>query len=162
MGRFRSAITVAAAAVVLGFAAVPAAHASQGAGNQWCVLGSDCINAWGGGPLIKAYGINVVNNDFFREGSDTVSQLGFGGPGSYNSDCIADYQNNPGDAKAALVPCSSGIPWGANLHLISCGSGEFEIYDYHWGGWLASGGVNGDQFYLNVSKPTCFELYPAY
>jgi hypothetical protein len=163
----RTAVLAGALALSLSGAAavIATSPAYAGVGNQYCLGSSGCMNAWNGGPLIKAYTVNTGNNDFFTESINGggYTQLGFGGSGPYNAYCIGDDGNSTGDAKAALLSCANGIPWGGNFQLLYDGTRNcYEFYDYHWQGYLSGGTVNGDQFYLNSDNPECFTQYPAY
>jgi hypothetical protein len=145
-----------------GFALATPAHAVSG--NEWYSpdLGG-YINEWSGGVFIKLCTICTAgdSHNYFtlESGSGGHYTLRFTGGGVHNGDCISDYNNNSGDARAALYTCTGGIPWGANFNIASCNQQQgYTFYDVHWGGYLAGYPNNGDQFYLNTNQPYCWEF----
>jgi hypothetical protein len=130
-------------------------HTRAGNSTQYC-YGSQCLNAWGGGPAVNTYTPNVANNDFRAiNDSDNMVALQFQG----NGGCIGDYGNSSTNARAGLSGnCAGGpVPWGGNLDAFTC-PGGVEFYDVHWNGWLgpATSPGNGVAFYLNKPTPYCF------
>jgi len=130
--------------------------------NQWCAGSSNlCLNAWGGGPLVKVYSPGVTNNNFQVVGSG-YDQLEF----ANTNYCIADNNNNPSDAKAALSSICSDNPdvagWGVNFTSGFCSGGGVWFHNNHWNGYLGPAtSSNGSQFYLNKPTPWCFKILPA-
>jgi hypothetical protein len=133
-----------------------------------------CLNAWGGGPLVKDFSEGVTNDGFFIFQDTGACNGGLTSPNcpitgvpsrleivyiqdAYTSGIVGDYQNNSGDAKAGLTP---GAPWGYRMVLYGgIGGGTFQLADAHWTsnwssvhglGWNASG--NGNQVFLNVAN----------
>jgi|SRR5580698_10950029 hypothetical protein len=113
-----------------------------------------CLNAWNGGPLIKAYTNGVANDSFKINGVGTdLYNIQFTGG---NNEYLGDYQNSKTDAKAGLVG-SGG--WGGGLQLIyttGCPGEEFAIWDNHWQGYLIMSDSDGAQVYLNATSGSCF------
>jgi hypothetical protein len=135
--------------------------------------GDSCLNAWGGGPFVKAYtgGTPNQNDDFYilgpqPNGAVVIAFL----PGSgipWNGECVGDAYNNSGRADTSLDPCGNngqGAGWGTQMTEIDgngsngCPSGYYAFYDAHWHGYLGPGqpGVNGSPFYLNKPEKWCF------
>src|ERR1700730_12329648 len=103
-------------AISFGIGSGEAAHAASNQ-NQYC-YDNYCLNAWNTGPEVNAYTSGSVNNDFIAfANSDGYETIEFTGGGYYNDQCVSDYGNNSGDARAGLNEyCASGqIAWGANF-----------------------------------------------
>lgn len=132
------------------------AYASSG--TQYCD-GSQCLNAWNGGPAVNTFTPNVSNNDFHTTSdSDGGTALQFQGSGSFFGACIGDFGNSSTNARAGLDDnCAGGtVPWGANLQASTC-PGGIEFKDIHWNGWLGPATTgNGVAFFLNKPTPYCF------
>jgi hypothetical protein len=133
--------------------------AQAGTGEQF--YGGTHFNAWSGGPDINAYGPSTANNDFtFALGSSQFESLIVStGGGSHSGQCIADDGNQSGDARAALEPCTSSTPWGANFQVVTCSanSNQIALYNTHWQGYLAPvSTANGSAFYLNHQGQWCY------
>ncbi len=140
-----------------------AAHAGSGA--QWNANNaSNYPNAWGGenATQINTYTAQTANNDFINAIGSGGWVLESGVTQFYY--CIADYGGSSGDARAGLVFCGGGTPWGAYFKEYSCtigGHSGTEFYNVHWRGYLGpSGSSNGDAYYLNKPSPYCFVAYP--
>jgi hypothetical protein len=167
-GLRRSRILVSGAGVFLavGLAVIaqagPAAPAyASGSRTQFCD-GSQCVNAWGGGPAVNTYTPGVSNN-YFAEIITYTGNVGlqFEGSGANSGDCVGDWNNSSTDARAGLYSnCGDTQPaWGANLREVGCSNGGVAFYDIHWNGYLgpATAG-NGVAFYLNKPTPYCFQI----
>jgi hypothetical protein len=182
MGKLKAGITILKARSVTVLAAVfflltgaftlvPATAAHAIAGDQFCWLNQDCLNAWSGGPAVKVNTENSPHDKFTvinAAGGGGYFNIEYVGTGSYTEHCIGDYGNNPSDAKTGLVGgCgTTGIGWGGNFTSRTCGSGNsagLEFYDVHWGGWLSPSSAPdiGTYFYLNSATPHCFVVSPA-
>jgi len=153
----------------LGGSVSPQLTSSFPTGNEWCntLSQAECVNAWGGGPLIKTYPGGVVNNDYFvavQEGTGPcggysttsncpwsgtpsglpIVQLEFEGSGQYSGDFIGDYGNSSTDAKAGLVGYNG---WGTNFILYNdpsqCGSNTpWLLINTHWSpSWYNAAGL---------------------
>jgi hypothetical protein len=63
------------------------------------------LNAWNGGPYVNAYTSGVANNDFLAfYNSDTgYENIEYTGNGAYSDECVSDYGNSSGDARAGLT-----------------------------------------------------------
>jgi len=157
---------------VAGIALAGPAHAqTEWNGGQFCT-GNRCLNAWNGGPSVRAYSVNVQNNNFdgyYDPNRPGAVYLEFIGGGSYDFWCIGDYGNSSGNASTGLVNCPSGSNtggWGANFvpegSSVGCTGGTYGFYNQHWGGYLAPSGGNGSEFYLNSSAVYCFTIYGFY
>ena len=173
--RIRNKLAIAAATTaLLGPAVVmTAGPAFADIGSNWCIGNSDdCINAWGGGPLVNVYTGGPVTNGLFAPVTDSHGQFGyllFGHFGvTYSSKCIGDNNNDPNNARAALIACpganggsTSGDGWGTHLteDHTNCATGYVGYYDTHWRGWLGpvAGYGNGSAFYLNKQSPYCYK-----
>lgn len=157
------------AGIMIGGTAI-AAHASVGAGEQFDANGGGSYpNAWGGnvvGHFIKTNYGQTANNDFVLYSVGSGNYELFSSPlGVQHTNCISDNANNSGDAKAGLNNCVNGTPWGALFTFTSCTeSGQAGVYlrNNHWGGYLAAGGNQGDQIYLNFVTGACLVLENAY
>lgn len=165
-GLRRSRILVSGAVVFLtvGLAAIaqagPASPAYASGREQWC-LGSQCLNAWGGGPAVNTYTPNAANNYFYEIITYTGNRgLQFAGGGNNSGDCIGDWNNSSTDARAGLYSnCGDTQPaWGANMREVGCSNGGEAFYDIHWNGYLGPQTTgNGVAFYLNKPTPYCFQ-----
>jgi len=115
--------------------------------------GGLCLNAWNGGPFVKAYGANVTNDAF-----SLVSTGGLYYAVEYTNtgNIIGDVYNNKNDARAGLTDTGA---WGTVFTIGSsgCGSG-FAIRNNHWGAYLGFSFFSGAQAYLNTSA-VCFTAY---
>jgi hypothetical protein len=178
-------VIISALLLALGVLWFAAPKAFAGSGNQWCDGAGTCLNAWGGGPLVKTYGYPAVNNDFtvigdYNEcnGGYTTSTcpghgVGAGWPivmfedtdgGAYSGSCAGDYQNNQGDAKMGLgLSCAGTGGWGSNLVKFGNGCGGWvSFWDIHWAAWMSyPTNTQGSQVYLNVtSGGNCIRALP--
>jgi hypothetical protein len=129
---------------------------------QYCTDGY-CLNAWNGGPYVNTYTSGVANNDFlaFLNSDTGYENIEYTGNGTYSDECVSDYGNSSGDARAGLDGyCQADqIAWGANFQLESCGNGEDAFYNVHWGGWLGPASLGDDAgFYLNKPTEYCFTV----
>jgi hypothetical protein len=140
-----------AAGLVLGTSQSPA-HASGRTEICDSIIGGYCLNAWNGGPLVKAY-TSGVQSDYFQ-----VNPLGGGlydiedmNTGTY----VGDYNNNQYDAKAGLVGYGG---WGYRFQELGCEgiTGGVTFVNVHWGGRLSASDSDGAQFYLNTDSNQCF------
>jgi hypothetical protein len=129
---------------------------------QYCDGGGYCLNAWNEGPQVNAYTETHVNNNFSafanHDGYETIEYLG---PGPYVHECISDYGNSSGDARAGLNQyCDSGqIAWGANFTVEGCGNSTYAFKNVHWGGYLTpNSNSDGSPFYLNSRTRTCYSV----
>lgn len=143
---------------------------AAGGATQWQIeANGSFMNAWNGGPLIKIYNGQALNNDFLLihdpHGSGYYElELLTGGHSTYDGFCIGDYTGSSTNARAGMVGCgsSSVAPgYGALFSLAGssqgCRSGDYAFKNVHWNGWLgATGDLNGDQFYLNNAASVCF------
>ena len=146
-------------AISFGIGSGGAAQAQLGQA-QYC-YGNYCLNAWNGGPEVNAYSTGVINNNFMAfANADGYETIAFTGGGTYNNQCVSDYGNNSGDARAGLDGyCQSGqIAWGANFQLQYCGNSTWAFWNVHWQGWLVAGSQDGDAFYLNVQTRHCYRI----
>jgi hypothetical protein len=176
--KFKVLIATAVLGLVGGLSTVgvPSAHALTG--TEYCDHNVYCANAWSGGPLVKSYQYSSTSNNFWNiqvntnycnQGYTTstcpwsntppdmqIIQFRFQGGGTYDGDCIGDYQNDPYDAKSGLVGCSG---WGANFIYdnVPCGGQNYDaFYNIHWSGsWSTARGFsfpdgNGNQAYNNA------------
>jgi len=143
-------------------------------------LGSDCLNAWGGGPWVDVYTGGdensdtnqhfMVIDDVDQNGNQTGNaQIMFAGNGSWNGQCIGDAYNNSGNADTSLDPCatpSQAAGWGTQFTwgTSGCPSGTVWFHDNHWNGYLGPSGnpVNGSHWYLNKPSKVCLEIWTDY
>lgn len=133
-----------------------------GTQNQYCTNGY-CLNAWNGGPYVNAYTSGVANNNFlaFYNSYTGYYNIEYTGNGPYSDECVSDYGNSSGDARAGLTGyCQADqIAWGANFQRYSCGDGEYAFKNVHWGGWLGpQSSSDGAGFYLNKPTQWCFTV----
>lgn len=170
-GKWRTVIALSASLLVTGgaSAAMPAlaqasvTHASAGASAGKVVLADPfemcdgingsghCLNAWNGGPLVKAYTGGVGNDAFSWGGNGSQVQIWDSNTGMY----VGDYLDNSQDAKAGLN--STAGAWGSYFTAYSCGVNQgVSFHNNHWNAWLSGGDSDGDQFYLNVSDSKCY------
>jgi hypothetical protein len=126
------------------------------------------LNAWNDGPYVNAYAINHVNNDFyaFKNPSSGYENIEYTGPGPHQTQCVSDYGNTSGDARAGLSgQCqNSNVSWGANFQLKACDNGDAgdAFWNVHWQGWLTPNShSNGSPFYLNSKTKTCYKVSGA-
>lgn len=151
----------------LGFGFATSAHA---AGTEICSItsqgnpASPCLNKWNDGSLIKAYTPGATNENY-------VIQLTGDGSGNVQiydpntGQCVGDYQNNSGDAKASdyeNCPSSGVAGWGTvfSYYSTGCPNASGVLYNHHWNGDLSANAANGSQFYLNVgSNPYCLKQF---
>ena len=164
--RSRIITLLAACLLAIGFGSFLTANPAYAAGDKFC-FGGACLNAWNGGPYVNVYtGQGYVANDTFAVVTTAQGYKGlyFFGGGTFNDECIADYNNNSGDARAGLYgDCFDvgGVAWGANFTIVTanCGAGTEAFKNVHWGGYLApAGNSNGDAFYLNSPSEHCFSF----
>jgi hypothetical protein len=129
---------------------------------QYC-YDNYCLNGWNGGPYVNAYTSGVANNDFvaFYNSDTGYENIEYTGNGTYSDECVSDYGNSSGDARAGLDGyCEANeIAWGANFQLYNCGDGAAAFKNVHWGGWLAPASLSdGAGFYLNDPTEHCFSI----
>jgi hypothetical protein len=148
---------------------------------EFCYYGTSsglwaCLNAWGGGPWVKAYtgGPNGTENNYFEAVQETDGYWYIAYTGNPTSPwygyCIGDAYNKSGNADTSLDPCGTG--WGTNFRLVhgpgynGCPTGNYYAFEnIHWPGWLGpignptGGWTNGSVFYLNKPQEFCFGLY---
>lgn len=145
--------------------AAPAIAQAAGNGDQdYAVVGTldFYVNATGGGPAVEVYTQQSRNNDFTVERYNAYYQLAFtpNTGNGYDGDCISDYGNSEGSARAGLVVCQpNDVGWGANFVRQTC-SGGFEWQNVHWGGYLDYNNDN-NYWYLNGSS-VCIKVRAAY
>lgn len=117
--------------------------------------GAFCLNAWNGGPLVKAYTGQVTNDDFQLNCGSQNCNIEDQNTGTY----VGDYQNSKYNAKAGLVGYGG---WGTNFGVTpgddSCGN-DFLLHNFHWAANLSFGFFDGAQAYLNTGDDTCFQLF---
>lgn len=150
--------TILAGALILGGSAAfmaTSAPAQASGMSQYCdqIIGGYCLNAWNGGPLIKAYTSGVLNNNFnvnLNGNTTTIEYMNAGG-GLF----IGDYNNSSTDAKAGL---DGPAGWGTYYNAYPCGSdgAGLAFHNNHWNAWLSSSDSDGSQFYLNTGTAECF------
>lgn len=151
-------IIVALVSIVTGAVALlPAGSAYAAAPQHYCVNGTECLNAWNGGPAVKQNTLSAPNSSFTIIDNGGYKNIEYQGSG-YTGWCVGDYGNNSSNASTGLVGgCgTSNVGWGANFTLRDCGATGYEFYNVHWGGWLAPSGGVGSEFYLNSATPYCF------
>jgi hypothetical protein len=116
------------------------------------IMDGYCINAWNGGPFVKAY-TSGVTNDYFQ-----VNSLGNGlydiedmNTGTY----VGDYNNDQYDARAGLVGYGG---WGYRFYKNGCEgiTGGMSFWNVHWNNTLSAPDSDGAQFYLNTTFSQCF------
>jgi hypothetical protein len=152
----KRSIFATASAFALVFAGMALASPARAAYSpEVCDDANYCLNAWNGGPLVKAYKSGVQNDIFVivYEGNFLYSIIDQDG-GPFDENYIGDNNNNPGDAKAGLVGAGSwGTAFQENAGI--CPSGEFALYNNHWKAYLNFSDSDGSQVYLN-SSAGCF------
>jgi hypothetical protein len=135
-------------------------------------FGSDCLNAWGGGPWVDVYTggdetgdthqhFMVIDENGDRNGT---AEIMFTGSGSWNGQCIGDAYNKSGYADTSLDPCArpgQSAGWGTQMTwgTSGCPSGTAWFHDNHWNGYLAPGNGNGSHWYLNDQTKTCLAIW---
>jgi len=147
---------------------------------QYCGpnFGSDCLNAWGGGPYVNVYTGGdensdtnqhfMVINEVDQNGNQTgTAEIMFAGSGSsWFGQCIGDASNNSGLADVSLDACA--IPgqtagWGTQFTwgTSGCPSGTVWFHDNHWNGYLGppDNPVNGSHWYLNKPSKVCLDIW---
>jgi hypothetical protein len=134
-------------------------------------FGSDCLNAWGGGPWVNVSTsgdeTGDTNQHFMvidENGDPNTAEIMFTGSGFWNGHCIGDAYNNSGYADTSLDACArpgQSAGWGTQMTwgTSGCPSGTVWFHDNHWNGYLAGSGANGSHFYLNVQTKTCFAIW---
>jgi hypothetical protein len=138
-------------------------------------LGSDCLNAWGGGPYVNVYtggDENSDSNQHFMIIDENGNQNGnaeimFTGSGSWFGQCIGDASNNSGLADVSLDGCGNGTGGGAGWGTqftwgtSGCPSGTAWFHDNHWNGYLGppDNPVNGSHWYLNKPSKVCLAIW---
>jgi hypothetical protein len=135
-------------------------------------FGSDCLNAWGGGPYVNVYtgGDETADtNQHFMVIDENGNQNGpaeimFTGHGSWFGQCIGDASNNQGLADTSLDACAGlgqNAGWGTQMTwgTSGCPSGTAWFHDNHWNGYLAPGNGNGSHWYLNDQTKTCLAIW---
>jgi hypothetical protein len=148
--------------LAMGFGIASGGAAFASTPNQYCTQFDACLNAWNGGPYVNAYHENVINNNFYVfKNSQGYWNIEYVGDGNYKNQCIGDYGNGSGDARAGLYgDCASGvIAYGANFRLATCPDGlGYAFEDVHWtDGWLTPNSNSaGSPFYLNSATVTCY------
>jgi hypothetical protein len=155
--------TALAAAPALAAAAAPASTAITESGSGYhYYYDSLNLNAWNGGPDVRAYNQSATDDDFTAEGSGSSVHLVDTDGGAYNGDCIGNFGNSSSqDAdEAVLEPCSP-LPWGADFQEQSCGGGLIAFYDEHDQGYLEDPQqANGTWFVLG-GNIACFHVAAA-
>jgi hypothetical protein len=153
-------------AVGFGIGSGQAAYAASPQ-HQYCNAGY-CLNAWNEGPYVNAYTVNHVNNDFyaFKNPSSGYENIEYTGPGPRQGQCVSDYGNSSGDARAGISgQCqNSNVSWGANFELVACNNGDsgWAFRNVHWNGWLTPNShSDGSPFYLNSQTETCYSISGA-
>jgi len=146
---------------------------------QYCGpnFGSDCLNAWGGGPYVNVYTGGDENRDTNQHFMviDEVDQNGnqtgnaeimFVGNGSWNGQCIGDASNNSGLADVSLDGCArpgQNAGWGTQFTwgTSGCPSGTVWFHNNHWNGYLGppDNPVNGSHWYLNKPSKVCLDIW---
>jgi len=148
--------------------------------SQYCGpnLGSDCLNAWSGGPYVNVYtggDENTDTNQHFivlgevdSNGDETGDvQIMFVGTGSsWFGQCIGDASNNSGLADTSLDGCAlpgQTAGWGTQFTwgTSGCPAGTVWFHDNHWNGYLGpvANPVNGSHWYLNKPSPVCLDIW---
>ncbi len=137
-------------------------------------FGSDCLNAWGGGPWVNVYTggdeTGDTNQHFMviDENGDQngTAEIMYTGSSSWNGECIGDAYNNSGYADTSLDGCAlpgQSAGWGTQMTwgTSGCPSGTAWFHDNHWNGYLApaNGAVNGSHWYLNDQTKTCLAIW---
>jgi hypothetical protein len=136
-------------------------------------FGSDCLNAWGGGPYVNVYTGGDENGDTHQHfmvidengNQNGTAEIMFTGSGSWFGQCIGDYNNNSGLADTGLTGCGfpgdGGAGWGTQMTwgTSGCPSGTAWFHDNHWNGYLAPGNGNGSHWYLNDQTKTCLAIW---
>jgi hypothetical protein len=146
---------------------------------QYCGpnFGSDCLNAWGGGPYVNVYTGGdensdtnqhfMVINEVDQNGNQTgTAEIMFAGNSSWNGQCIGDASNNSGLADVSLDACatpSQTAGWGTQFTwgTSGCPSGTVWFHDNHWNGYLGppANPVNGSHWYLNKPNKVCLDIW---
>lgn len=147
---------------------------------QYCGpnFGSDCLNAWGGGPYVNVYTGGdensdtnqhfMVINDVDQNGDQTGNaQIMFVGSGSsWFGQCIGDASNNSGLADVSLDGCArpgQNPGWGTQFTwgTSGCPSGTVWFHNNHWNGYLGppDNPVNGSHWYLNKPSKVCLDIW---
>jgi hypothetical protein len=135
-------------------------------------FGSDCLNAWGGGPWVDVYTGGDETGDTHQhfmvidENGDEngTAEIMFTGSGSWNGECIGDAYNNTGYADTSLDACArpgQSAGWGTQMTwgTSGCPSGTVWFHDNHWNGYLAPGAGDGSHWYLNDQTKTCLAIW---
>jgi hypothetical protein len=136
-------------------------------------FGSDCLNAWGGGPWVNVYTGGDETGDTHQHfmiiaenGNQNTAEIMYTGSGSWDGQCIGDAYNNSGYADTSLDPCATpdqSAGWGTQMTwgTSGCPSGTAWVHDNHWNGYLApaNGAVNGSHWYLNDQTKTCLAIW---
>ena len=136
--------------------------------------GSDCLNAWGGGPYVNVYtggDENTDTNQHFMVIDENGDQNGtaeimFTGNGSWFGQCIGDASNNSGLADTSLDACAlpgQTAGWGTQFTwgTSGCPSGTVWFHNNHWNGYLgpSDNPVNGSHWYLNKPSKVCLAIW---
>lgn len=155
-------LTVGLTAIAQATPAAPA-HASSVFGFQFC-YGSQCLNAWDGGPAVDTFPRTGTNNNLFEGAITSTRNYGiqFQGTGGSSHDCIGDWNNSSTNARAGLYSnCVTTQPaWGANFTEVNCANGGIAFKNIHWNGYLGPQQTTGTgvAFYLNKPTPYCFDV----
>ena len=143
---------------------------------QYCGpnFGSDCLNAWGGGPYVNVYTGGDETGDTHQNfmviaengNQNGTAEIMYTGSGSWFGQCIGDASNLSGQADVSLDPCArpgQSAGWGTQMTwgTSGCPSGTVWFHDNHWNGYLApaNNAVNGSHWYLNDQTKTCLDIW---
>ncbi len=163
----RAAIVTSAIALAVGVTlsfGSASAHAAA-SGVEYCNNGTECLNAWNGGPYVNVENGFPLTNNYFEASNDTASGSWFiedTDGGHWDGSCIGDWYNSPDYSNSSLDPCPSETSsggWGTNWSYHSCDSNNGVAFqNNHYGGWLSpTGSANGDPF-NNDGPYTCFVI----
>ncbi len=164
--RYKIALITSAIVLIAGFSMTfgsSTAHALV-LGNEYCI-GTECLNAWNGGPYVNVENGFPLTNNYFTAANDTASGSWYiedTDGGHWDGNCIGDWYNSPDYSNSSLDPCpseTSGGGWGTNWSYHSCDDGNGVAFkNNHTGGYLyPTGSANGDAF-NNDGPYTCFVI----
>jgi hypothetical protein len=138
-------------------------------------FGSDCLNAWGGGPWVNDSTSGDENGDTNQHfmvidengTQNSTAEIMYTGSSSWNGECIGDAYNNSGYADTSLDACArpgQSAGWGTQMTwgTSGCPSGTAWFHDNHWNGYLAPANGNGSHWYLNDQTKTCLAIWTDY
>jgi len=122
---------------------------------------SPCMNKWNNGALVKSYSPGGTNEKYEIQ---SLSGGGFQIFDPNTGDCVGDYLNNSGDAKASDLdscPSSGTAGWGTvydynTTGVNGCQRGSGLLYNRHWAGYASGAAANGSQWYLNNVSGNAF------